>query len=357
MASAPFNRHGGLTLVPTPGFEKLAEEVKGKVEAIGVREKHNETPVDIVMPTFGTRASGEIFLQLGKEHIGGHDCVVFTSGPGTPFMLNRLEMLLAYLAGRRAGRITIVCGYLPLGRSDKDEGTLELAMAPLPIYLMKRASEDKLDRIISVDLHAPQVVMSGGPGIITEVSLVRRLLTHAVNDAISEGNGTKICLVFPDDGAVKRVESAIEQLKDRFKREFPLVCGTKRRQSSKDSRVGRLYGDLEALRDAIALTVDDEIATGGTNVNVAIVLKTQYEAVRVWGVVTHGVLCGDAPQRFLQPECPVDRIYVTDTIPVEGRAELQPLLAAGRLKVVSWADDLGWICYQHHWDQSLREMR
>jgi hypothetical protein len=69
------------------------------------------------------------------------------------------------------------------------------------------------------------------------------------------------------------------------------------------------------------------------------------------------VLCGPAADRFGEPSCPVDRVFISDTIPVSTRPELTPLIESGRLDVTSWAPDLGWILYHHHWNLSIRELR
>jgi ribose-phosphate pyrophosphokinase len=348
----PFNQHGGLTLVPLPGFELLAERVKTKLET---DEFEFETTVDIAQPELGERASGEPYVRLGKQHIAGHDCVVLGSGPGTPPMLTQMLLLLRYLTGRRASRIALVTGYFPLGRSDKDEGSKEFALPPLIIDLMMMATYQKLDRVIAVDLHAPQVVMSGRTGFITEVSLVRRVLQRAVEEAIALGE--PLCLCFPDDTAAKRVEGALALISEQLSVELPTVYGVKRRKSSRDSSLRSLFGDVSALRGATVLNLDDEIATGGTNIASAEAIKRDHGARRVWAVVTHGVLCGPAPARFASPECPVDRIFATNTVPIEDRPELQPLIESGRLDVTPWWPDLSWILYHHHWNLSIRELR
>jgi len=351
-APRPFNQHGGLTLIPMPGFESLASEVKTRVEA-GTYEF--DTSIDVADFEFGYRASGEPYVRLGKEHIAGHDCVVLTSGPGTPSMLLQLMLILRYLSGRRASRITVVNGYFLLGRSDKDEGSLEFALASLIIDLMMMSTYSALDRVIAVDLHAPQVVMSGRTGFITEVSMVRRMLKRAVDEA--KALGQPICLCFPDDGAAKRMESAIEQVSEQLEVTFPVVYGVKRRKSSHESMLVALFGELDAIEGATVLNLDDEIATGGTNIKTAADLKARFGAARVWAVVTHGVLCGPAPDRFSDPDCAVDRVFISDTIPVSTRPELTPLIEAGRLDVTSWCPDLSWILYHHHWNLSIRELR
>ena len=348
----PFNQHGGLTLVPLPGFQSLARKVKHKLETDNFEF---ETTADIAEPEYGERASAEPYVRLGKQHIAGHDCVVLGSGPGTPELLTQLLLVLRYLTGRRASRIAAVTGYFPLGRSDKDEGTREFALPPLIIDLMMMATYHRLDRVIAVDLHAPQVVMSGRTGFITEVTLVRRVLQRAVTEALALGE--PLCLCFPDDTAAKRVEGAVSLITQQLDVELPAVYGVKRRKTSRDSRLKSMFGEIAALQGATVLNLDDEIATGGTNIASARVLKDDYGAKRVWAVVTHGVLCSPAPQLFMAEDCPVDRVFITDTIPTETRPQLAPLVESGRLDVTQWWEDLSWILYHHHWNLSIRELR
>ena len=318
-----------------PGFESLALEVTSRVEA-GSYEF--DTSIDVADFEFGYRVNGEPYVRLGKEHIAGHDCVVLTSGPGTPGMLLQLMLILRYLSGRRASRITVVT-----------------ALPPLIIDLMMMSTYSRLDRVIAVDLHAPQVVMSGRTGFITEVSMVRRMLKRAVDEAMALGH--PICLCFPDDTAAKRMESAVAQTSEQLGITFPVVYGAKRRKSSRKSTLAGLFGQVDAIDGATVLNLDDEIATGGTNIDSAADLKARFGAARVWAVVTHGVLCGPAADRFGEPSCPVDRVFISDTIPVSTRPELTPLIESGRLDVTSWAPDLGWILYHHHWNLSIRELR
>jgi len=178
--------NGGLTLVPMPGFDGLARELKIKIEGIreirgrGVSRMVWTRPVDIVIPEFGQRSNDEPYLRLGKHHVGGHDCVVLGSGPGTYENTGQLNLLLRYLVARRARRVALVTGYFPLSRSDKDEGGKEFALPPVFVDQWQAMTYGNLDRIIAVDLHASQAVMSARTGLITEISLMRRVLQVAV---------------------------------------------------------------------------------------------------------------------------------------------------------------------------------
>lgn len=349
-----YNRNGGLTLVPLPKFTDLAQSVVSRIAA-----KHPDTPVDIVTPEFGFRVNGEPLIKLGKEHIGGHDCVVLTSGPGTPEMLLQLWLTLAYLVGRRAARIMVATGYFPLGRSDKDEGSLEFALATFITHLTLSAGYDQVDRILAADLHAPQVVMATRClGKITEVSLARRLLDKVVRDVRKLAPKRPICLLLPDDGAYKKFTRTIEQVSKDLGIDLPVVCGQKRRQSSRSSKILGLSGDTDALEHAYVIGFDDEITTGKTLLETAEMVKGDYKAHAFWAAAIHGVLCGNAPQVFSASRCPVNRVYITDTIPPYKRAELKPLRKVKRLHIVScWASDLAELVFHHHWDESIRELR
>lgn len=350
-----FNQHGGLTLVPMPEFEGQARYIKERIEN-KTRKAGSLTTVDIAIPRFDTRASGEPFCQFGKEHVGGHDCVVLTSGPCTYEKMMQLLLALGYLKGRHASRVTVVMGYFFLGRSDKDEDPKnELALPGFIARLLESAAQGKLERIISADLHAPQIVMAGLMGDITEIHLGRLILGQAVKEARAKSR--KICLAFPDDGAAKRDESAVERIiVELGLTGFPIVFGAKRRKSSKEASIRRLFGDLEEVPESIVLSVDDEIATCKTTLDYARELKRAHGAGEVWALATHAVFCGPAADLLADPTCPVDRVFVTDTIPLDNRPELAALIASDKITVVSWLDALAAIILCHHKDEDIRRI-
>ncbi|PJA45497.1 hypothetical protein CO174_02880 [Candidatus Uhrbacteria bacterium CG_4_9_14_3_um_filter_50_9] len=357
----PWNQHGGLTLIPLRGYEKSAERLKAAIEAQSQRDDSLSTPVDIARPTFGTYANGEPDIQLDKKHVGGHDCVILTSGPGTIQMISDLMWTLAFVAARRASRVMVVTGYFPLGRSDKDEGHLRLTTPPMLVGMMKAVATlpsgtPVLDRIVCADPHSPQITMAGGSGFVTPIILSRRLLSPIVTEA--QALNPRICLAFPDDGAAKRFESAILRISQDLGIEIPMVYGIKRR----DIRTGKsqliaMYGDLEALPGSVVIMLDDEIATGGSVIDMGRMLKDTYRAHTVWAGVTHGVFAGSAVERFMAEDSPVQRLITMDTIGAHNRPELVPMLERGLLQTHSWEPDLARVIYHHHWNENIREVR
>ena len=169
--------------------------------------------------------------------------------------------------------------------------------------------------------------------------------------------GRPLCLAFPDDGAAKRVEPFLPEIFEKTGGALPIVKTDKRRYSSSDVEVLRIHGDVDKLEGAIVLNVDDEIATLGTNQESARAFK-KHGAYAVWGVVSHGVLCGQALERFAAPDCPVDHIVMADTILVENRPALKSFIDEGRIQVIDHAGDMAQVIYRHHWDdESIRTLR
>ena len=351
----PISINGGMTLIAMPGYEevarRVAELIRSKVDGRG---HHRRTPCDVVVPEFGLFPQGEPEVTMEKQHVGGHDCIVITSGPGTWEMLGQLTFAMGYLAGRKARRIHIISGYFPTGRTDKDKAGKQFASPPIVVDALMGASQGKLRRIVCADPHSDQVVMASKTGIVTPVYLTRRILRRTVMDALEVTD--KICLAFPDDSACERYEPAIALVEKELGREFPVVVTWQRRKDGTKKRPRYTIGDLEALDDALVITLDDETATGGSQIAAAKIYRDEYGAARVWSAVTHGVLCQDAPQRFSAEDTPIERLYVTDTIRLD-RPELAPLRDSQRLHVISWVEDLAWIAYHMHWDLEVRGIR
>lgn len=352
----PHSTNGGLTLVPMPGYDEFAKTIRDIIEAKGKTSTDRQTNVDIAIPKFGLRPSHECFPRLGKKHVGGHDCYIITSGPGTNDMLMKLIYLVGILAARKASRINIVSGYFPHSRSDKDEGEEEIAIPPIIVDALHGVAQGLLKRIICADPHSLQVSMADDPGVITSIFLTEKILGQLLSDA-EAGGYKRICLAFPDDSACKRYEKAIEATEKRLGHSLSVVVTFARRKSSRDKRVKYIVGDTEDLKDALVIALDDETATGGSQINAAHEFVQKYGAKEVWAAVTHGVLCENAPKLFSANDCPISRLYVVDTIPVSGRAELEPLSESGRLRTISWARDIALVIYDDHWNESIRGNR
>jgi ribose-phosphate pyrophosphokinase len=92
----------------------------------------------------------------------------------------------------------------------------------------------------------------------------------------------------------------------------------KRRERANVSEVMHIIGDVEGKECVI---LDDMIDTAGTLTNAARALKDR-GARRILACATHAVLSGPAMQRI--GESPIEKLIVTDTIPLRGEAVGHP---------------------------------
>ena len=150
---------------------------------------------DLVPTTAYDFANGETFVRF-EESVRGVDAFVIQSHP---YPINQwiMEQLLMVDALKRASakRITVVAPFFPYGRQDKKHKGREPISARLMSDLFAAAGAD---RIMSVDLHAPQIQgFFNGP-----VDHLWALPTLA--DYVAEKWGHEdLTVVSPDSGRVR----------------------------------------------------------------------------------------------------------------------------------------------------------
>ena len=120
-----------------------------------------------------------------------------------------------------------------------------------------------------------------------------------------------LVVVATDIGITKRARDLAEKLN------APLAIMEKRRFGNIDkTETLNVIGEVEGK---VALTVDDEIDTAGSLINVINALKGR-GATEVYACATHPVLSGPAIERIAAS--PVKEVVVTDTIPVSGKKKI-----------------------------------
>ncbi len=207
-----------------------------------------------------------------------------------------MEFMIMLDAFKRAsaGRITAVLPYYAYGRSDKKDQPRVPITARLIASMMEVAGAD---RVLTLDLHAGQI--QGFFGIpVDELTAIPML-------ARPFGNGNDVVVAATDVGGAKRARETADLL------EADLAVVQKRRLGNTEQVVAdQVIGEVSGRKVVI---VDDEITTGGTVLAAADTL-VQYGATEVFCAVTHGVLCGEAPQ--LIQDSPIMELAVTDSLPI-----------------------------------------
>jgi ribose-phosphate pyrophosphokinase len=246
-------------------------------------------------------ASGETYCRF-EESIRGADLfIVQTSSP--PVDQHLMELLIMIDAAKLASarRITAVLPLYPYSRQDKKSRPREPITAKLVAEMIQAAGAD---RVLTMDLHAGQV--QGFFQIPVDHMTALPMLAQYFRDLrLPE----ELVAVAPDTGRTRLASKFAEMIGG------DLAVLQKDRPAHNVARVTNIIGDV---RGKCAVMTDDMIDTAGTLVAGAEFLK-RAGAKHVFACATHGIFSTPALERIA--ESPLDRVVVTDTVPVDPRAD------------------------------------
>ena len=275
-------------------------------------------------------ANDNTFVRI-KENIRQRD--VFIVQPTCyPVNDNLMELLIMIDACKRAsaGRITAVVPYYGYGRTDKKDQPRVPITARLVAALLTAAGAD---RLLTVDLHAGQI--QGFFNIPVDELTALPILT----DYFKAKEIEDLVVVAVDIGISKKARDVADRL------HAPLAIIEKRRIGNDErTETMNVIGDVKGK---VALTFDDEIATGGTIVNAARALA-EHGVKEVFCCVTHPILSGNASDVMAQSN--FSEVVVTDTIPVSQEKR------NGKITVLPVAPLLGEAIYRIHKGLSLGDL-
>ncbi|KAI9810804.1 MAG: ribose-phosphate pyrophosphokinase [Thelocarpon impressellum] len=159
------------------------------------------------------------------------------------------------------------------------------------------------DHIITMDLHDPQY--QGFFDIPVDNLYGRPLLKKYIQYNIPDYKGAVI--VSPDAGGAKRATA----IADGLEMDFALIHKERRptRIAERQNATMMLVGDVA---NRIAILVDDLADTSNTITRAAKLLKKE-GATKVYALLTHGVLSGDAIDRINASA--LDKVIVTNSVP------------------------------------------
>ncbi len=250
----------------------------------------------------------------------------------SPVNQSLVELLIMIDALKRAsaGRITAVVSYYGYSRTDKKDQPRVPITARLVADLLTVAGAN---RILTVDLHAAQI--QGFFNIpVDELTAI-----GIISSYFKQKNLEDLVVVATDIGSTKRARDYAAKLN------APLAIMEKRRIGNADQTetlniIGEVHGKT-------AITVDDEIDTGGSLINTVNALLSN-GAKEVYSCCTHPVFSGPAIERIAAS--PVKEVVVTDTIPVSDRKKLD------KITVLPIAPLLGEAIKRIHTGQSVGEL-
>ena len=215
--------------------------------------------------------------------------------PPTQEHLMELLLMVDAARGASAAQITAVIPHFAYARSDKKDASRISLGGRLVADMLVTAGAS---RVLTMTLHAPQV-----HGFFS-VPVDHLTALGVLADHFRERDLTDTVVVSPDLGNAKSATQFSRLLG------LPVAAGSKQRLSDDRVVIDAIVGDVEGKR---ALILDDEIATGGSIVE----LLDRLEALGCPGAsvaCTHGLFVGKAVER-LRGHPMVDEVVTTDTVP------------------------------------------
>ncbi len=258
----------------------------------------------------------EVCAQLGRERSGArisrfsNDCLqaqllancrqrdVYLIQPLVPPTQEHLmELLLMINAARgaSAGQITAVMPHYAYARSDKKDASRISLGGRLVADLLSTAG---VDRVITMALHAPQV-----HGFFS-VPVDHLTALGVIADHYRARDLSNTVVVSPDLGNAKQATLLARLLN------LPVAAGSKQRLADDKVVIDSIVGDVAGKR---AIVLDDEIATGGSIVEIVNRLA-DFGCVEASVACTHGLFTGSAVER-LTSNPHITEVVATNTVP------------------------------------------
>lgn len=241
----------------------------------------------------------------------------------------QLLLLKDLLIRASAGDITFVLPSMMYSRQDRKHKP----HVPISAKSVADTISGGVERIITMDLHAPQIqgfynIPLDNLYSFPDVCNYSRSNTPDLEDFV---------IVSPDAGGVDRAKAFAK----RFNSRFPIAFVEKRR--SGPGEVDEMYLIGEVSNKNI-FVVDDIIDSGNTLVEVAKVLKSK-DAKKLLCYGTHAIFSDNADERLLNS---YERVMVSDTIPYSGKMK--------GIEVISVAKTFGEAIYRTHQGLSISEL-
>jgi ribose-phosphate pyrophosphokinase len=271
---------------------ELAAKIAGRID------------IDLGQVDLRTFADGEVYCRY-KESIRGADVFLIqsTSANAAEAMtpndsLMELLVMIDAAKGASAHRIIAVMPWYGYSRQDKKSAPREPISARVVAQTLEAVG---VDRVLTMDLHSGQV--QGFFSKPVDHMTAMPMLTQYFMDQAWDND---LVIVSPDAGRVKVARNFARKVGVHW------AVMEKERPAHNVAQSGYVVGDVQGKT---AVLVDDMIDTAGTLTSAA---KTVLDegAASVIACATHGLFSGPAYERLAYENSGIERIVVTDTIPL-----------------------------------------
>jgi len=260
-------------------------------------------------------SNDNLYIQLGASVRSRSVFIIQTLAPPVNDHLMELLMMLDIARSAAAKEIHAIIPYYSFARSDKKDAPRISITARLVADLLRTAGAT---HVMTMTLHSPQV--HGFFSVPTDPLTAR----YAFAEYFKARDLSGTILVTPDIGQAKSVVRFAGTLG------LPMAFGNKERLSDSKVVISGLTGSsVQGHRRA--LIFDDEIATGGSVVELCRLL-VEHGIQEIWMSCTHGVFTSNAFERLAAvPQ--ITEIVTTDTvyIPLEKRPSNLKILSVAKI--------------------------
>lgn len=277
-------------------------------------------------------SNDDLYIQLGASVRSRIVYIIQSLSPPVNDSLMELLMMLDIARAAAAKEIHAIIPYFSFARSDKKDAPRICITARLVADLIQTAGAT---HVMTMTLHSPQV--HGFFSVPTDPLTCRPVFKHY----FASRNLTDTIIVAPDMGQAKSAARFAQDLG------LPIAAGNKERLSDTSVRITGIVGD-QVKGCQRALIYDDEIATGGSILELSRIL-IERGIQEIWVACTHGVFVHQAIERFAAvPQ--ITEIVTTDTvqIPLEKRI--------AKLHVISSAPVFGEAIRRNYARQSIGDL-
>lgn len=241
-------------------------------------------------------SNDNLYIQLGASVRYRRVYIVQSLSQPVNDHLMELLMMIDIARGAAASEIHAIIPYYSFGRSDKKDAPRISITARLVADLLKTAGAT---HVMSMMFHSPQV--HGFFGIPTDPLSSRMVFKDYLSNLDLSGS----IIVAPDMGQAKSAARFARTLN------LPVAAGNKERISDTEVIISGLVGN-QVKGHKRALIYDDEIATGGSIMELSrVLIKEGVEDIKV--LCTHGVFSRNGLER-LAAVSEITEIITTDTV-------------------------------------------
>jgi ribose-phosphate pyrophosphokinase len=278
-------------------------------------------------------SNDNLYIQLGASVRGREVFIIQSLFQPVNDHLMELLMMLDIARSSAAKEVHAIIPYFSFARSDKKDAPRISITARLIADLIQSAGAT---HVMTMMLHSPQV-----HGFFKVP--IDPLSSRGVFKKYFQGRDlSNTIVVAPDMGQAKSAARFARDLGN-----LPVAAGNKERISDTEVRVSGIVGD-QIRSCSRALVYDDEIATGGSIIEICKML-IQSGINEIWVVCTHGVFVRGALDRLdLMPQ--ITEIVTTDTVYIPPEKRLP------KLKIVSVAPVLGEALRLNYGGQSINTL-